>query len=189
MCDLTDFFEAHPRSMRISSFDNYNLSVLEEYKLPKDIIEFLKKDGISTYHNDFLSSTLPQEHFQVFSEWGLKGTECFAFLKTALGTLCFYRAGKIFRLDPITGHLYKGKFEFCEFMNLVTTFDSFLESCYFDIYQKIEKKKVLAYDEIYGLVPALPLGGSFETSHFEVVKINEHLGFLAQLFDNKAKNL
>lgn len=188
MCDLADFLAAHPKSKKIGTFNESDLSDLEKKKIPSDLIEFLRNEGISTYHNDFFCTTLPQEHFKTLSEWGLKGEDCYTFLKTAFGSLCFLNKSKVFQLDPFYGYLFKGRFDFCKFMNLLAPMDSFMEGCYFDVYQKIKKKQTLAPEEIYALTPALPLGGSFETSHFEVVKMREHLGFLAQLFDNKTTN-
>lgn len=187
MCDLTKFYKYNPRSRNVGLFSEHTLSLLSKLKIPPDIIKFLQDEGLTTYCDDFFYTTLPQDHYQTFSEWGLNGKDCFAFLKTAFGSLCFYKKGKIFQLDPISGYLYKGRFQFCEFMNLLVTMDSFMESCYFDIYQKIEKKQTLANDEMYALVPALPLGGSFETSRIEIVKMQEQHSFLAQLFGNKTK--
>ena len=189
MCNLSEFLETNPRSSKSGEFEKEQLAVLSSYSIPSDIITFLSNEGISTYRNGFLSTTLPQEHFQLFSAWGLEGDKCFAFLKTAFGSLCFDYKDKIYQLDPISGYLYKGRFGFCDFMNLLATMDSFMESGFYDIYLRIEKKKELMYDEIYSFVPALPLGGSFEESKTEVVKMKEHLFFLAQLFNNKAKQI
>ncbi len=189
MCDLNDFLETNPRSRKSRPYDNKEIALLVESKAPSDIFGFLKEEGYMTYHDDFFSTTMPQDHFQTFSEWGLNGKECFAFLKTAFGSLCYCYKDKIFQLDPVSGNVYKGRFRFCKFMNLLATMDSFLEACYFDIYQKIEKKQVLRSDEIYAFVPALPLGGSLEGSKLEVVKIREHLSILAQLFEGKARKI
>lgn len=189
MCSIDDFLEANPRTRKIESIDEQVLAELSSYPAPTDVVEFLQREGIATYRNDFFCTTVPQDYFAALSEWGLKGDECYTFLKTAFGSLCFSLKGKIFQLDPISGNLYKGRFDFCNFMNLLAPMDSFMESCYFDIYQNIKKKQKLAPDEMYGLVPALPLGGSLETSKFEVMKAREHLSILAQLFNNKARKL
>ncbi|GAB3573340.1 T6SS immunity protein Tdi1 domain-containing protein [Hymenobacter daeguensis] len=189
MCNLDDFLATNPRTRKIKSIDESAISELAEYHTPPDIIAFLHTEGIATFRDDFFCSTLPREHFETLSEWGLKGEECHTFLKTALGSLCFSLKGKIYQLEPLKGIVYKGRFPFCEFMNLLVPMDSFMEGSYFDIYQKIKSKVKLRPDEIYGLTPALPLGGSLETSTFEVVKLREHLAFLAQLFDNKARKL
>jgi len=189
MCELDEFFQDNPITRKNYSFDAQSLLALEDLDIPDDIVQFLKEQGYSTYRDDFLATTLPQEHFQTLSEWGLDGDRCFTFLRTAFGSLCFCYTGKIFQLDPISGYVYKGIFEFCDFMNMLVTMDAFMESNYFDVYQKIKKSPAIGYDEIYALFPAIPLGGSFETSAYEVVKMREHLGFLAQLFGNKAKVL
>jgi len=189
MCSIDDFLAANPRSRKIKTIDEQAIVALLKQQAPADMVEFLQQEGIATYRDDFFCTTVPQDYFDVLSEWGLKGAECFTFLKTAFGSLCFSLKGKIFQLDPLNGYLYKGRFDFCNFMNLLAPMDSFMEGCYFDIYQGIKKKHPLASDEIYGLVPALPLGGSFEKSAFEIVKVREHLSILAQLFDNKARKL
>lgn len=189
MCSIDDFLAANPRTMQLGPFDEQVIADLSNHQVPPDIIEFLQREGIATYRDDFFCTTVPQDYFETLSEWGLKGNECCTFMKTAFGSLCFSLKGKIFQLDPISGYLYKGRFDFCKFMNLLVPMDSFMEGCYFGNYQKIGKRQPLAPDELYGLVPVLPLGGSLETSKLEVMKAREHLSILAQLFDNKARKL
>ena len=189
MYTIDDFLAVNPRTRKIGSIAEQVLTDLSNHQVPADIIEFLQREGIATYRDDFFCTTVPQDYFDTLHEWGLKGSECYTFLKTAFGSLCFSLKGKIFQLDPISGYLYKGRFDFCDFMNLLAPMDSFMKGCYFGIYQKIEKRQPLAPDELYGLVPALPLGGSLETSTFEVMKAREHLSILAQLFNNKARKL
>jgi hypothetical protein len=45
----------------------------------------------------------------------------------------------------------------------------------------VEKLGELKADEMYGLVPALALGGSIDLEHVEKVKTIEYLEFLSQL--------
>ena len=192
MCDLKDFIEANQPVRRIHAFDEQSLSALSRDKVPVDIIEFLGQEGLSTYRDDFFWTTLPQDHFQTLTEWGLPGKQCFAFLKTAFGGLFFLKNDKIYRLDPFSGYLIESDFDLCTFLNLVLIMDLTLEACYFDIYQNHQNHRLnqpLQEGEVYGLVPALPLGGSFETSAIEVVKMHEYLAFLAQLFNNKVRKL
>lgn len=189
MCDLTDFFESNPLTRKLRAFDEEEMAMLTKFNLPPEIIAFLKLQGLSTFRDDFLGTTLPQEHFQTFSAWGLKGEKCFAFLKTALGSLCYWQNGKVFQLEPISGYVYKGRFDFCNFMNLLVPMDAFMESTYFDIYQKIRTETELNHDEVYGMFPAIASGGSFETSKFEKVNFNEHVSSLAHLNGHKAKKV
>ncbi len=186
--DIGEFLEANPRTSRLGAFDEQALSDLVASRAPADVIAFLQGEGRSTYRDGFLSTTLPREHFETLSAWGLKGEQCFAFLKTALGGLCFAHKGKVAQLDPIGGLLYRGRFEFPMFMNVLATMDAFAESSYLDVYERLKKKRPLAPDECFGMVPALPRGGSFDTSRFEVAKMNEQLGVLAKLYGGKAKS-
>src|SRR5215510_10737440 len=119
MCDLKDFIEANQPIRKIHSFDDQSLSALSGYKTPADIIEFLRQEGLSTYRDDFFWTTLPQDHFQTFTEWGLPGKQCYAFLKTAFGGLFFVKKDKTYRLDPFSGYVIESDFDFCAFMNLV----------------------------------------------------------------------
>lgn len=187
MCDLSEFLDANPRSRKLGAFSSEAMLRLAEYRMSSDISQFLQAEGVSSYHDNFYWTTLPQDHFQTLSHWGLPGEQCFTFLRTSLGGLFFWKKNKIYRLNPFTGYVVKSDFDFCEFMNLSMTMDSTLESNYFDIYQRGAANRLLNYDEIFALVPALPLGGSFESSKLEVVKMNEHLALLAQLFNNKTK--
>lgn len=189
MCNLDEFFATYPLTRRLRAFDAQDLEQLATYKLPADIQEFLKTEGLATYYEDFWWTTLPQYHFQTFSEWGLHGKSCYAFLRTALGGLLYYSKGKINRLDPYSGSVVKYNLDFCTYMNGLLTIDTSLEATYFDVYKKGRTAQLLEYDEIFALVPALPLGGSLETSRLEVVKMHEHLAFLAQLFGNKVRNV
>lgn len=187
MCELREFLKANPVSRTLRPLREPERAGLAACRLPPEVADFLKTYGLSTFHAGFFGTTLPEWHFDTLSEWGLKGRECFAFLKTALGGLFYYRKGKIYRLNPFTGNAVKSDLSFGAYMNLLLTMDAILEACYLDVYQARITDDLLQYDEIYALVPALPLGGSLETSRLETVKMREHLALLAQLYNNKAR--
>lgn len=46
----------------------------------------------------------------------------------------------------------------------------------------------LEQDEIYAIIPSLPLGGGQETSKLEVVKMREHLAILSELYGNNIED-
>ncbi len=189
MCDFADFVSANPLTVNIRAFDEQELSFVSGLDVPEGFSDLLKQEGLSFYNNYFLSTTLPQWHFDTFSAWGLKGKECFAFMKTAFGSLFYINKLQVYRLDPLTGNTLKSNFDFCDFLNIKLTLASTYESCFKDIYDKYVSIKKHEHNEIFALVPALPLGGSFETSKYEVAKMREHISFLAQLYDNKVKKL
>ncbi len=189
MCDLTDYLEANPRSKKLRAFTETEIQEMRDSKVPDEIIDFLNAEGLSNYKNNFYETTLPQWQTETLNFWGLKGKQCFAFLKTAFGGIFYFHKEKIYRLNPFTGNTVRSDFDFCNYLNVLMTIDEIANSCYYDIYEKNNSGEQLKPDEIYGLFPALQMGGSFETSKYEVVKMHEHLGFLAQLFDNKVKKI
>ena len=189
MSDIDEFLAANPRSRRIREYTAEELERLNDERIPADVRDFLRAEGAASFHDDFFWTTLPDEQRESLKVWGLDSNGCTAFLRTALGSICYVRRGKVGRLDPVSGYAYPGRHDFREFMNVVLTMDVIWESMYFDIYQQKKTERPLEYDEIYGLVPALPLGGSVTTSRLEVVKMREHLSILAQLFGNKARKI
>lgn len=189
MNELEEFYKANQPIRKIMEFSQAELVQLDSYDIPMEIKSFLVNQGLATYKNNFYTTTLPQWHMETLSNWGLKGNECFSFMNTAFGGLFFYCDGKINRLNPFTGTVLTSNFNFLKYMKFVLTSESTLEGCYFDIYEKYKLNSPKLADEIYAVVPALPIGGSFETSSYEVVKMREHLVFLAQLYDNKVRVL
>jgi hypothetical protein len=189
MNELDDFYTANQPIRKMRDFNQEELTQLNSYDMPIEIKTFLVEQGLVAYKNNFFVTTLPQWHIETLSTWGLKGKECFSFMKTVFGGLIYYSKGKIYRLNPFTGRVLKGNFEFIDYMNLTLTSEATLEGCYYEIYEKYKLNTPMQADEIYAVVPALPLGGSFETSSYEVVKMREHLAFLAQMYDNKINML
>ncbi|NTU58399.1 MAG: DUF1851 domain-containing protein [Chlorobiaceae bacterium] len=189
MYSIFEFLEKHPRNRGITPLDTEASSRLLKCNAPEAVASFLHHEGVSAYHDDFFFTTMPDDHFETLSAWGLNGTHCFAFLRTAFGSIIYSYNGLIFQLDPISGYVYSGQFDLFDFLNLLATMDSFLESTYFDIYQQVKKNETLGFDEVYALTPPLPLGGSFESSHFEIVKMREYLAVTARLYGNKAREL
>jgi hypothetical protein len=189
MCDLTLFLTRNPRSRSLRPFDERELATLASRDIPDDLRAFLSDHGAATFRDDFYWTTLPEEQDTVMEEWGLSAQKCSAFLRTAFGTLFYHEKGMIGRLDPVTGNAYPGRFAFCDFMNVILGTDTIADSTFLDIYETKKPRKQLDEDEMLGFVPAIPLGGSVETSKIEVVKMREQLGLLAQLFGNKARKL
>jgi hypothetical protein len=189
MCDNSKFFSARPRSRTIRSFSQHELAELSIRDVPRDICDFLQAEGLCAYQNDFLWTTLPQQHDEILSEWGLKPKQCITFLRTALGGLCFLHKESVHQLDPLSAVVYKSDLTFCQFMNLFVPMNAFVESAYVDVYERGKPSVRLEHDEMLALVPALPLGGSLESSRLEVVKMREQMTFLAQLAGNKARKV
>ncbi|TNE57317.1 MAG: DUF1851 domain-containing protein [Bacteroidetes bacterium] len=162
-----------------------------ERLLPEDVSGFLLAEGLSSYGNNFLWTTHPGLLADVLDAWGLKQDKCFAFMRSAFGACIYYAENEYFYLDPLFGRIVSMDDNFYLALNYSLTIDEILENGFFlDVFNNLEMDTAqLKPDEILAFIPALPMGGSFETSKVEKVKMAEHLMFLAQLFEGKAKKV
>lgn len=187
MTDITDFLMTHPLDARTGQFP---LNELEAYKhkLPQELYEFLQQEQKSVYGNGFFRTVSPKDFHDVLGNWGLDGNNCHAFLVSSFGCIAYYHNEKFYVLNPhialsttITGNIFDLAFNIvlCNTTSLSVGF-------YYDLHmQHRGTLSELKEDEMYTLIPAIPLGGSKETSKIEVVKMEVQLDILAQLYGNK----
>lgn len=159
--------------------------------LPDAIVEFLQTEGICSYANNFMWTASPYDYHQALSAWGLKGIKCFTFFRSAFGACIYFHKNEYFYLDPIEGRILSLDDDAYMLLNYSLTMDIILNNGFFkDYFDNIKADtQLLNVDLSFSFNPAIPLGGSFETSKIEVVKTYEHLIFLAQLFGGKAKRI
>lgn len=174
-------------------WENYSsaeLKILKD-KLPSGIFEFLVEEGLASYSDNFLWTAYPSEFHTILSSWGLNGEKCFTFMRSAFGSCIYYKKNEFFYLDPIEGRIVSLGDDPYLLLNISLVLDSILANgFYLDYYQTLKADhSILQPDEVFAFSPALQSGGSFATSKVEVLKMKEHLIFLAGLFDHKAKRI
>lgn len=189
MIDHEKFTARHAQRHQIAPFSAVDLADMAK-KLPPDIVEFLSAEGRCSYSNGTLWTVYPGEFHEILSDWGLDGKKCHAFFRTAFGGCIYYFRKKFYFFDSLTGTIN------CLNDDVYTLISAYLTMTFLlhDTWhlQHLEDRADLPAplpDEIYGLVPALPFGGSFESSRLEVVKMREHLAFLAECLGNQVKKL
>jgi hypothetical protein len=183
------FDERHGSKKYIGAFTADELAAMAK-KLPAELVDFLTLEGRSTYSNNTLWTIYPGEFHDILSDWGLDGNKCFAFFRTAFGGCIYYHRKNFYSFDSLTGTINLLNDDVYTLLNLYLSFGFLLnDTWHLNYVENRDDIPKIAYDEVYALVPALPFGGSFDTSKLEVVKMREHLAFLAQLFDNKVRKL
>lgn len=191
--DYEMFLERNPASSKVVHFTNDELSKLVSAKLPDELLHFFKTFGRCTFANGFLSAIHPDDidSEAIFKAWGFKKGPYNIFLKTCFGVVIYYHKGGYYYLNPHLGVYNLMAIDFDSLINYALRSNLMIKNVFrYDIYMAhLKSLPKLKEDEIYMLVPAIPLGGSFETSKFEHGKAFEHLCFLAELYDNKAKKL
>jgi hypothetical protein len=192
MPDYSGFKSRHTVSRDFGKFSQEELASASK-KLPAAVIDFLATEGRVTYSEDFLWNVLPDDldFTGMYNEWGLPGEECYTFMRSALGVCLYYRQGNYYYLNPVTGvnGIMFDDFDFI--INTYMIMDVFISDSFaYPHYIRLKAgKPELKEDEIYGFIPAIALGGSYETSSLEVVKMFEHLAILAALAGNTTKEI
>jgi len=188
MNNIENFTAKHPLDKRTGSFEDNELQQYEG-KVPEELLQFLKQEQKSVYGDGFFWTVSPKDFHDTFTNWGLDGENCFAFLRSSFGCIAFYSADKYYVLNPhlglcttISGNSFNVVFNLilCNTTSISTGFFYDLHLKYKDTLQELQA------DEIYTLVPSIPLGGDRQTSKIEIVKIDVQLDILAQLYNHRA---
>lgn len=159
---------------------------LEQLKgqYPDEVLELWGRIGWSGFLDGFLWSVNPLTSREgVMAEWnGSLAPRVTAFMRTAFGSMMVYDGQNIFELDVHNGLLRPWSKAFPFFLNNFFALPQFMNgSLHHDVYKNhLPELGPVGPDEVYALVPALPLGGSWETSKVEKAKMREHLAILAQ---------
>jgi hypothetical protein len=185
MINLTDFRLRHTDKTELGHFSENDLLSIQG-KIPNDVISFLRQEGKALYGDAFFRTVLPNEFHSILSDWGLEGSECYAFLLSSFGSIIYTYRSDYFALNPCNGRLLEYADDFDLLMNGYLQMPLALKGGFWhNIY--IAKKQglpTLKEDEIYAFNPTIPEGGSPETSKLEVVKFKNHLHKLAELHDH-----
>lgn len=182
-------------------------SKLEHYrgKVPDRLLEYWRAYGFAGYGKGIFWITDPDEYAEALNAW-LYGTEFYGkdhyyvIGRSAFGNLTLWgtKTGRSLTINCAWAMIFptdksrwmrEGKAD-----SLISTWLSGMSVDYpneaddkgiplFD--RAVKLLGPLNYDEMYGFVPALALGGSCRLEHLQKVNAAEHLLFLAQLGERR----
>lgn len=152
-------------------------------KIPAELMDIWKEYGFGSFFGGYLKVINPDDYMDILKESYFRGDISIPILGTAFGDIITWEE------EQYTGIL---RYRYNDFDFLSTRFDMFLKllsdegflKCFFtleDYAQAVEKHGELAYDECFGYVPLLALGGKEDAGHLEKVKIREHIAIITQL--------
>lgn len=159
--------------------------VIEKYQnqVPAELVQIWQEDGLGTFLDGYLKVINPDDYLELLQNSYFRGEISIPIFATAFGDIITWEKNEFLGIIK-----YKdGTFDiFLENLSLFIKFlpDKSFTDDYFDIplYKKaVAKHGQLAYDECFGFVPLLALGGFKDVDHMDKVKVLEHIYLMYQL--------
>lgn len=179
------FFEKYPNYSIVLKATG-DVSDKYEGKLPPQLIDFWNSYGFGIFMNGYLKLINPLEFQPVFDEAYDNTDVEIVFGVTALGDFLTWTG------DAIRAVYFRnGKDSIIEsgddmewFFDMDLADEGFLRANLSDHNYLTAKENhgALQYDECFGYVPLLSLGGQEKVEHLQKVKIKEHIAIIAQSF-------
>ena len=156
---------------------------IEKYRdrVPEGLVEIWEKQGLGTFLDGYLKVINPEEYDDFVKQSYFDGAIATPVFLTAFGDVIVWESD---------GYLVVLEYKSEDVDSLIKNFNHFLrfynheivlEELDIPLYKKaIKKFGPLEYDECFGFVPILPLGGKKDVKHMDKVKIREHLYLLVQ---------
>lgn len=159
--------------------------LIKEYvdKLPIELITFWKEYGFGTFYDGYLKAINPNEYKELIEKSYFQGEVSIPIFATAFGDLITWEKNQfvgIVKYRYGENDVISDGFDF--FFDDVT--DGELDEEFLSIKQyKAATKKLgsLEYDECFGYVPLLALGGKESVSNLKKVKIIEHITLITEM--------
>jgi len=151
--------------------------------LPKEIMELWERDGFCSYGGGLIWTVDPAEFESVLGEWIDTSSKPLVFARTCWGDLYFWEQGSIKLLHIWTGRVITFGSEVSTLFDLSLASESYLErGLALSVFQKVlARLGPPEWDECYGFVPAMQLGGKIRAESAHKMKLQEHLSLLSQL--------
>ncbi len=161
--------------------------VIDKYvgQLPVTILNIWKEYGMGRFCNDYLKIIIPDEYQNIVKESYYDGNNAIPVMTTGFGdvivwkpkdeimTLLLYRYQDLKVLESGCTYFFE------DLVDKDSVLNSRLKKKKYD--KAIEKYGSLEYDECFGYVPLLGLGGKESISNIQKVKIKEHIELITQV--------
>lgn len=160
--------------------------ILEKYKniLPDEFLEIWKKYGFGTILNGYIKIVNPMDYQDILDASYFVASVSIPIMVTAFGDIITWEKNTFIKSVKYKNGTLKGiAASFRYFWGDLITSNRFKREIFeFDKYaEALKMKGPLEFDECYGYVPLLGLGGSEEVSNLSKVKIREHILLITEL--------
>lgn len=168
----------------VKTFGNISQECIEKYAgiVPDELIAIWENYGICSFHNGYLRTINPDDYDSILKSSYFLGEKSIPILVTAFGDIITWEAGRCIRSVNYRYHNYETMITgFKLFLRLLS--DTTFTSRFFAMQafaEAVERYGELAWDECFGYVPLLALGGPENVDHLKKVKTKEHISLITQ---------
>lgn len=165
-----------------SKVGSVDIDIIKKYsrQLPNQIIDIWKELGFGTFYNGYLKVVNPDDYIEIIKKSYYKGDISFPIMVTAFGDIITWESDGyacIIKYRYGESDVISSGFEY--FFDIIA--DEECASDYFTIKKfesAVKKYGDLEYDECFGYVPLLALGGKESVNNLKKVKIREHIAMI-----------
>lgn len=154
-----------------------------EMFLPSELINLWTEYGFGSFMDGYLKIINPEEYQDLLVDTYFRGNVSVPMFITAFGDIIAWEENRYIRMIKYKNGLFKG---------MAAGFDFFLEDLqnkvfdkdFFDITMYTGAIQIwgnIEFDECFGYVPLLGLGGSEDVKNLKKVKIREHIELISQM--------
>ncbi|URZ03081.1 T6SS immunity protein Tdi1 domain-containing protein [Clostridium felsineum] len=152
-------------------------------KIPKKILDIWREYGFGSFMKNYIKIINPSEYKELLDESYFRGKESIPVMVTGLGDIITWEKNRylsIVKYRKGTFDIIEDGFEYflTDIMDTEYVKD-FLDNLQYE--EAVIDKGILEYDECFGYVPLLGLGGSEKVENLKKVKIKEHIELITQL--------
>lgn len=154
-----------------------------EGTLPDELLDLWRRYGFGSFMGGYLKVINPIEYQELIIETYFRGGISVPIFVTAFGDVIAWEENKYIRMIKYKNGSFKGMVSGFKFFFSDLQEESFIQR-FFEISKYNEAVKMwgnIKYDECFGYVPLLGLGGSEKVENLKKVKIREHIEIISQL--------
>lgn len=161
-----------------------NDNIVKEYitKVPDELIEIWKNYGFGSIKSGYLKIVNPTEWLNVLTESYYVDKEAIPIFVTGMGDIIVIDSKGYFMLINYRKRMIKGVGKsFKTFFMMLGSAPMLDELFFWNTYlEAVEMYGTLEYDECFGYVPLLGIGGAERIDNLQKVKIKEHIQIITE---------
>jgi len=152
-------------------------------KIPKKLLDIWKKYGFGSFMNNYIKIINPNEYKELLEDSYFRGKESIPVMLTGFGDVITWEKNRylgIVKYRKGTFDIIEDGFEY--FLNDIMDVEyvrDFLDDSQYK--EAITENGKLDFEECFGYVPLLGLGGSEKVENLKKVKIKEHIELITQM--------